>query len=384
MKNLNANEVAVLEYLRKTGESCTKSQIGVVVGKRQPKNAAAWSGPILESLIGEKAVEQITEGNKTLYKAIKTNESVKPTKTPKGHTPPEVLEAIGVKLPNKDKKDHDVLDAVTEKKVRKSHPANIEGSKEFNEVNEKARKEDEKPKAQKPKVEKTKPEKVKKEKGEGEFNFKKAKKEIFEIANSLIEKMTVNETKGVLIAKAVGEWQKKNCEIPEDFFQRIIRPIKRKLDPAPEKEKGKPRTNLLDVFDKNAVKQLVATELKKLKADKEIVEGSYKRELIKFLKEYIAQQVSEKSMKANIIKSFISTVVSEALTGKEREYKDDGRPFEKGQHVEYNNKQGIVCKGTIVKVYMCKVGFQRTIIIQPDDGSKKEMKVDRKIIKVIR
>ena len=394
MEKQNVNETAVLKFLESCESPVNRSVIGCKVGKRPPKQAAAWAGPILVTLVEQGLVKKIEDGGKTLFSLIK-----KTSKSDKVETKSSVLEAVDVK---KSKKVIEKAKVIEEKPIKKE----VKGKKkpkgkeikpyvpinrakgideDTTEVPETspAPKEKSKGKVKEIKPTKEKTVKEKEEKVDAEFNFKKAKREIMIIVEDKINNMTVHDTKGKCIAKAVDEWQKKNCEIPEEYFQRVVRPVKRKYDPIDKSEKGLPRTNLLSNLDKKDIETRFNSVWLKIQKDKEIDESSKKREFAKQVKEYIAERVSEQSMRANMIKSFISTLVNEITTGEEREYKDDGRPLEKGQHVEYTDKKGNIKTGVITRVYMCNIYFQRTIIVREDGQTKTEMKIDRKINKVI-
>ena len=317
---LSTNEQEVLNFLTKQGKALNKSMIGVSVGKRQPKNAAAWSSPILDSLIEKGLIETVAENGKQLYQAI---------------------DAI-VEMPALE--DEVVKEKVIKKPSKKSEPSKqLVDASDFEE---------------------------------------KEETEDIEVEEAIAKKGEW-DSKGNCISKALNDYENNIGHIPEEYFQRVMRPIKRKFDPSPKKEKGIPRANLLDKFDKVESKAWAVKHWEDITANADIPDNSKKRQLSIKFKEYVSGKVSEKSMKANMIKSFISTTIREVISGNEREFKNDGREFTKGMKVEYLGKNGVTKTGVISRIFMDKVFYQRTIIIMPDGADKTEMKIDRKITKVI-
>jgi len=68
MKKLSSNSTQVLAYLKSNkATQFSATQVGVAVGKKLPKNAAAWSKPILEELVAEDLVVVEQNGAKTVY-----------------------------------------------------------------------------------------------------------------------------------------------------------------------------------------------------------------------------------------------------------------------------------------------------------------------------
>lgn len=392
MENLTVNENEVLKYLTTTGKAYNKSHIGVAVGKRQPKNAASWSTPILESLC-EKGLVKIDEQNGRIFYIAATSSS-----------PVEKQTEI----------KNDVIGAIDEKKLRKKFPANVEGSKEMLKSSDIEVEHRETPDEvfeieaseqivnKKDGAEKTidisdlqgeytldEVKTVTKEiskrikAASTEFNFKKAKREILKLSIQLIADKEEYDSPASCISKALREWTDVNGDIPEDYFQRVMRPIKRKLDPSVKPVKGLPRTNILDRVDKESMKQWTLDTWNAILENKEIADNVKKRELIKLVKNKISVNLSEASMRANMVKSYISTLIRETTTGKQREFRNDGREFEKGMRVKFQNKKGEIKEGVIMRIFLDKVFFQRTIIVKADDSDKTEMKIDRKIIEVI-
>lgn len=71
MQTLTANQKQVLEYINKNSDqSFNATQIGVAVGKRIPKQAAAWSGPILKKLVELQEIIKQDDNGKALYRAV--------------------------------------------------------------------------------------------------------------------------------------------------------------------------------------------------------------------------------------------------------------------------------------------------------------------------
>ena len=68
MKKLSSNSTQVLAYLKSNkATQFSATRVGVAVGKKLPKNAAAWSKPILEELVAEDLVVVEQNGAKTVY-----------------------------------------------------------------------------------------------------------------------------------------------------------------------------------------------------------------------------------------------------------------------------------------------------------------------------
>lgn len=363
---LSTNEQEVLNFLKKQGKALNKSMIGVSVGKRQPKNAAAWSSPILDSLIEKGLIEIVTENGKQLYQATG-----------------DIVEMPALE-------DEVVKDKVIKKPSKKSEPSkqlvdasDFEEKEETEDIEVEAEIVTSSPEVNNQITDAVTEKPKRKKVSEADWDYKKAKKVITKMVEEAIAKKGEWDSKGNCISKALNDYENNIGHIPEEYFQRVMRPIKRKFDPSPKKEKGVPRANLLDKFDKVESKAWAVKHWEDITANADIPDNSKKRQLSIKFKEYVSGKVSEKSMKANMIKSFISTTIREVISGNEREFKNDGREFTKGMKVEYLGKNGVTKTGVISRIFMDKVFYQRTIIIMPDGADKTEMKIDRKITKVI-
>lgn len=390
-ETLSAKERQVLDYLSATEKPVLKSHIGVAVGKKHPKSAATWANPILQSLLDKNLIETVQIGNKTTYKSLTVTEQVLKQRTdePLQALPQEKInQMVQTEIDNHGEEDFEreididedlpgefvkhendgelfsgksaiENDLLPDNDIRKTFPANIDGSDEFNKANSE----------------------VQKPKNEDSFNIKKCKREI----SRLIEKNIANknqwDTKGRCISNAISDWCRQNGDIPEEYFQRVVRPLTKKYDPRPKTRKQ--RENMLSRIDNFEIRKLSREYLEELKKDNTVTESQYKRRLMKRIRDLMSPFYEDKSMRANLIKSYISTVAIETITGEPREILNDGRPFVKGQRVKYENKNSEVMTGTIVRVFIDKVFYQRTIVVQPDGSNKNEMKVDRKIIEVI-
>lgn len=83
MQNLTANQKSVLEYINKNSDQAfNATQLGVAVGKKTPKQAAAWSGPILKKLVEIGEIIKQDEGNKSFYRAVTLKMNNKKVATP--------------------------------------------------------------------------------------------------------------------------------------------------------------------------------------------------------------------------------------------------------------------------------------------------------------
>lgn len=383
MENLSVNEKAVLDYLKKSGENCNKSRIGVVVGKRQPKNASVWATPILDKLIEKGLIEQVEDGAKILYKA-KENLSEQIV----ADEPEDEVDVLGA-----EDNDGDLFtgksaiedELLKDDDLRKQFPANIEGSEEFNKANESIEDdyESESPAETLDAVEKSEKKKRKSKSEQNGFSLPKAKKEITELTEKFISEMDEQlDTKAGCLNKALKEYVQTNGEIPEEHFQSVMRPLLKKYSPKVKKEKGAPRANILDCFDRQGLIEAFKITFDTMKAD-EKSDSEIKKQLFTEVTTHVAGSLSEKSMKANSVKSFIAGIVHFIMTGEERPFKSDGREFEKGQKVKYTNKHGEEKTGVIYRIFNDMVFMQRTIIVIEDGTDKKEMKIDTKIISVI-
>jgi len=69
MENLTENQKLVLDHLRNDPGFVNATRIGIEVGDKMPKNASAWSKPILDSLIALDLVETKEDGRIMTYAA---------------------------------------------------------------------------------------------------------------------------------------------------------------------------------------------------------------------------------------------------------------------------------------------------------------------------
>ncbi|HNQ20197.1 MAG TPA: hypothetical protein PKI46_03940, partial [Bacteroidales bacterium] len=233
-QTLSVNEKQVLQYLQSLETPVVKSNVGIAVGKRIPKNAAAWANPILEKLLEKGLIEQVEDGTKILYKA-KENLSEQIV----ADEPEDEVDVLGA--------EHNDGDLFTGKSaiedelledgdMRKQFPANVEGSEEFYKANESVEDdyESESPAETLDAVEKSEKKKRKSKSEQNGFSLPKAKKWILQKATELVETKSQWETKGSCISKALQLYVAEFGEIPEEYFQRTVRPITRKLDPQPK------------------------------------------------------------------------------------------------------------------------------------------------------
>jgi hypothetical protein len=72
MENLSENQKAVLDHLRNDPGFTNATRIGIMVAEKMPKNASAWSKPILDSLIELDLVESKEDGRIITYAAKNT------------------------------------------------------------------------------------------------------------------------------------------------------------------------------------------------------------------------------------------------------------------------------------------------------------------------
>jgi len=214
-----------------------------------------------------------------------------------------------------------------------------------------------------------------------EFDYKKARREISKIIEQKLVNKREYDSKGSIIGRSITEWQNSNEVIPEKYFQKVVRFLQKKYNPRPETPHQK--TTLLERINQREIYEKAEQYYKDHIEHKAMSFISKKRAINRFLRNILQETYSEKSMRANLVKSFMSRTSYKILTGKDKPIKNDGRPFIKGQRVKYKNKHGEIKTGVIQRVYVDKASLQRTIIVKPDDSDKTEMKIDRKIIAVI-
>jgi hypothetical protein len=349
-QKLTVNEEQVLNYLNDITYPVVKTNIGINVGKRSPKTAASWVNPILEKLISKGLVIEITEGKKTTYMSA--------TSTAMKNEEPEIL-GVEDNLPSPVNQKVEEID-----EVEKETTIELEHLQPAEKIETK--------------------QKVSKPKNNSDFNINKAKKWIIKKVEELIKDKKEWETNRNCISKAIELYNAEQTPIPEQLFQKVLRPVLRKFDPIPKRQKGEPRRNMLNSINKEWEQKILKKEWEIIKEDNTKTERSKKSHLVKLLKDSIASKLpSEKSLNSNSVKSFINTVVYEVITGNKREMKNDGRHFEVGQIVRYFDKHNVEKTGKIVRIFECKNFFQRTIVVLEEGSTKPEMKIDRKIIKVI-
>lgn len=350
--SLKPQETLVLDYLQKNSKAL-KSHIGVAVGKKPPKQAASWSTPILKKLLELNLITENKIGSRTFYEIKEKVPSIPPQSLPQN----EVLEML--------QDEHETPHSVNDGDYFSGKPA-IE-DKDYD---------TEKPSQPVKKVD------IQENEDEGAFNISKCKREISKIVEQKIANKSEWETNRMCISSALNEWCTINGDIPTEFFQKVVRPIQNKYNPQPKVNKVK--KNMLTDVPKQSIKNDVKKYYnEEILPNEKIKKKSYKRLLAKKTKSLLSKYLTEQNFRSNLVKSFIATVAIEVTTGRTRQIKNDGRPFVKGQRVKFENKNGEIKTGTITRVFIDKVFYQRTIVVLPDNATKTEMKIDRKIIEVI-
>jgi len=212
-----------------------------------------------------------------------------------------------------------------------------------------------------------------------QFDFAKAKSEIYKITVDLINKKDRFTTNSICISKAIGIWEEKNCAIPEERFQKLVHYLKNKFCP-PCTKKG----NLLSPFNRDEMIKTFSKFWDEISKDKECKVYFKKKKLLTHIKEYMGKIISPTSLKYDTAKNFAKSIADQIITGKKQEYKNDGRPFEINQQVEYKTKKGILKTGKVMKIFMCDIYYQRVIVVKDNETLKSCNRKDKSIIRIIK
>jgi hypothetical protein len=406
MFNLTSQEREVLNYLQDNPSQ--KSQIGTVIGKKTSLVLAiAWASPIIKSLINKDLLVLRIENGKSFYYA--KGKIKAPSKPYKIETIENIIDdeesviytetSLDIKREEREKikkivekqieEETDTKSTTKTKKVEgknkktisvrpsfdKTEPSYIVIDNPIDDSN----------------AQKIDPAKLKKWFTESlitrktpltipkstpihfksSFNFMRAKSEIGTIAQELIskkDKYTINE---VCISKAIGIWEETHCTIPEDRFQELVSSLNKKFN------------RLLSVFNKDVVKRLFLDTWDRISKEK-IKPHLKNKKLTNAIKEYMATKIPPGSIKYDTAKNYAKCIAFEIINGKEKEYKNDGRPFEVDQQVEYKTKKGILKTGRVMKIFMCDIYHQRIIVVKDNETNKSCNRKDKSIIRIIK
>lgn len=329
MVKLNQNQEAVVNFLNNSTESFSATQIGVAVGKKNPKNSSAWAKPILEELATLGLIEVTTNGSKTTF----SKKSVVPA------TSDEEVEEMN-------QEEH-------------SNPGSVLTDEDIAEAKEAS-------------------------------EFANELVEIIKDGKSLdgkTEKQEYNEALDKAINDAIETLENKSGEIPTNFYTEVIKLVRKELKFKAAKKEREPRVNIFTGVDKNEALEAAKAALK----ENEALEDEEKKPAVTVVRETVLQFLEEEygfnetSLEDKRTRAFIYSIKQDLGLSSRTEdvVLETTEVFEKGQEVEFSahrltGRKGEVLSGTVVRTFLNDFGF-RYVVIKSEN--KTYTKRDKDVVK---
>lgn len=331
MAKLNQNQEAVVNFLNNNStESFSATQIGVAVGKKNPKNASTWAKPILEELVSLGLISQEVNGSKTTFSKLEK----------------EVYSALS---------DEEVMEMSQEEYA---NPASvftedeIENAMDANDY---------------------------------------AQELISRIKNAdnlkeLKEKEAYNKQLDEDINNAIEAYENEE-EIPTNFYNEVVKIVRKELKFTAPKKAREPRINIFTGVDQNEALEVAKKAIK----ENEEAEDDDKKPVVTVVRESILQFLEEEygfnetSLEDKRTRAFIYKIKQELSLTKRSEdvVLATEETFEKGEEVEFSahrltGRKGEVLSGTVVRTFFNDFGF-RYVVIKSEN--KTYTKRDKDVVK---
>lgn len=316
MAQLNANQQAVVNFLNNSTESFSATQIGVAVGKKNPKNASTWSKPILEELVKLGAISQEVSGSKTTF-----------SKLEKEIYPATSDEEVMKMNQEEHSTPHTVL---TDEDISEAKDAEDYAKELVNIINK-------------------------------------------ENLLSITEKVAYNEKLVDEINSAIEKYESESGEIPTNFYTEVLKIVKKELKFQAPKKVREQRINIFTGVDRNEVIQVAKEAIdanEKLDEDgedKQPVVAVVRKAILSYLEEEYG--FNETSLEDKRTRAFIYGIKQELGISQRPEtiVMATDTVFEKGQEVTFTahrltGRKGEVLEGTVVRTFLNDFGFRYVVI----------------------